>query len=65
MKCFSGSENWTQEWQDEMNEMEQQVAWFSNPANDNWSTYNFFEATGGKATIEMGQLDKSLKTAPD
>ena len=48
----------------ELDEMEEQAAWFSNPANDNSHAYNFYEGTGGRAKIEMGQLDKSLKTAP-
>ncbi len=32
------------------------VAQFGNPANDSFSSYNFYEATGGRATLVMDNL---------
>lgn len=41
----------------------QQLEWFENQGDDNDAAlYNFWEATGGRATVETGELTKSLKT---
>ena len=41
--------------------LSQQASWFSNPANDTDSFFNFYEATGGRATIRMGGLSGAQK----
>ena len=46
----------------EKQEVNNQVMWFSNPADDGKYLYNFFEATGKKATIKMDELNKALKS---
>ncbi len=41
---------------------EENAEWFSLPADDGESyIFNFYEATGGRATIELGNLQNSLK----
>ena len=42
-------------------EVSDDVAWFSHPGNDDSSLYNFYEATGGRATITMDGLSQFLK----
>ena len=37
------------------------ASWFSNPANDNDDFFNFYEATGGRATIRMDRLSEVEK----
>ncbi len=37
------------------------ASWFSNPANDSDPFFNFYEATGGRATIRMGGLSEAQK----
>ncbi len=38
------------------------VSWFSHPGGDQYpQTYNFYEATGGRATITMGGLSQYLR----
>lgn len=39
----------------------QHASWFSNPANDSDSFFNFYEATGGRATIRMDGLSEAEK----
>ncbi len=38
------------------------VAWFSNPAEDEDERYNFFEATGGRAEMRMDGLSEVIRT---
>ena len=41
------------------------ASWFSHPGNDSDDgTYNFYEATGGRATLEMGGLSEQLREVP-
>ena len=37
------------------------ASWFSNPANDGDPFFNFYEATGGRATIRMNRLSEAEK----
>ena len=46
----------------EIKEVHEQVTWFSNPGDDGASHYNFYEATGNRATIKMDELNKALKS---
>lgn len=43
-------------------QIHEQVSWFTTAANDNLQFYNFFEATGGKGTINISNLNGSLLT---
>lgn len=45
---------------DELLEIEATVDWFSEAGNDTSYLYNFYEATGGRATIDMTDLDQHL-----
>ena len=39
------------------------VSWFSHPGEDQYPrTYNFYEATGGRATMTMGGLSQFLRS---
>ena len=40
------------------------VSWFSHADDDETHRYNFYEATGGRATITMGGLSEFLKDSP-
>lgn len=47
---------------DEIKELDKYTAWFGNQNNDNDTTlYNFFEATGGRATLVTDNILKSVK----
>ena len=46
----------------EIKEVHEQVTWVSNPGDDGASHYNFYEATGNRATIKMDELNKALKS---
>ena len=46
----------------EIKEVHEQVTWFSNPGDAGASHYNFYEATGNRATIKMDELNKALKS---
>ncbi len=41
--------------------LSQHASWFSNPANDSDAFFNFYEATGGRATIKMDGLSEIEK----
>lgn len=45
-------------WQ--VQEVSDHVSWFSHPDNDDSYLYNFYEATGGRATITMDGLSQFL-----
>ena len=47
----------TKEWDD----FDKQIASFSFKGKDRSSLYNFWEATGGRASLEMGELSKEKK----
>ena len=43
-----------------LDQLSDDVAWFSQAAGDEIDgTYNFYEATGGRATIDMNDLSRS------
>ncbi len=40
---------------------DKEAEWFGRPADDGTYLYNFWEATGGKGTMETGKLNNALK----
>ena len=41
---------------EQLDALSDDIDWFTNPNNDDNTNYNFYEATGGRATITMGGL---------
>ena len=41
---------------EQLDALSDDITWFTNPNNDDNTNYNFYEATGGRATITMGGL---------
>ena len=41
---------------EQLDALSDDITWFTNPNNDDNRNYNFYEATGGRATITMGGL---------
>lgn len=49
---------------EELNEIADDAAWFGFNGNDENSMYNFYEATGGRASIEVDNYWESVKITP-
>ena len=41
---------------EQLDALSDDITWFTNPNNDDNTNYNFYEATGGRATITMGGM---------
>ena len=44
----------------QIQEVSDHVSWFSHPGNNNSSSYNYYEATGGRSSITMDGLSQFL-----
>ena len=48
----------------ELDALAADVGWFSNPAHDDDPLFNFFEATGGRAQLQLDRLRQRMRPVP-